>query len=215
MEQHYTSHHQSYLMFYNRSKLYIENMLSNKCKKIVETVLKDMGIHSLACEMGEVKVFGGIDFEQRSELKMILSKYGLKLLDQEKTELIEKITGLIYERIYQVEEGEKCTFSDYLVEHLAYDYNYMAHLFSRIKGITLENYIIAIKIERVKELLLYDDCNLTEISYKLNYCSVAHLSTQFKKVTGITPSRFKCLSSMRVNPKGRCKSHDFICDTTI
>ncbi|HSF88458.1 MAG TPA: AraC family transcriptional regulator [Saprospiraceae bacterium] len=196
-------------MHYSRSILYVENMLSQRCKKIVETVLEDLGLEG-ACEIGAVTVDRGITLEQRQELKIILSKYGLKLLDIEKTEVIERMITLINERIYHVEQGGKCTFSDYLTENLSYDYNYLASLFSRIKGVTLENYIIAIKIDRVKELLLYDDCNLTEISYKLKYCSVAHLSTQFKKVTGITPSSFKCLTTMRVNPKGRCNSHEFI-----
>lgn len=183
----------------SRSKLYIENMLSQRCKKIVQNVLEEFGLESTICELGEVDVKIYITPEQRHRLKIILATYGFKLLDEEKTWLIQRIIVLINERFYRAEQGPKINFSEFLTQNSSYEYNYLATLFSRIKGITLENYIIVFKIEKVKELLLYDDCSLKQISYKLDYSSVAHLSSQFKKVTGITPSKFKCLNTKRLN----------------
>ncbi len=126
-----------------------------------------------------------------------LHESGLELMDDKKAILIEKIKNVIIEMVHYEDEWPTTNFSNYLSEKLKYDYTYMANLFSEATGITVEHFIIAHKIERVKELLLYDEFNLTQISYKLNYSSVAHLSNQFKKVTGLTPSHFKQLKDKR------------------
>ena len=138
-----------------------------------------------------------IPVDKREQLKDALLKSGLELMDDKKAILIEKIKSVIIEMVHYDDEKPKTNFSDYLTKKLSYDYTYMANLFSEVTGITIEYFIIAHKIERVKELLIYDELNLTQISYKLNYSSVAHLSTQFKKATGLTPSFFKQLKRKR------------------
>ena len=148
-------------------------------------------------EFGEVEIADKISSEAREQLRNGLLKSGLELMDDKKAILIEKIKSVIIEMVHYADDKPKTNFSDYLTEKLSYDYTYLANLFSEVTGVTIEYFIIAHKIERVKELLIYDELNLTEISYKLNYSSVAHLSTQFKKVTGLTPSFFKELKKKR------------------
>jgi AraC-like DNA-binding protein len=177
----------------NTLKVYIKYMVSLRCKLVVKSALDELGLTYGIVELGEVQVKESITSEQRAQLKTILARSGLELMDDKKAMLIEKIKTIIIEMVHYSEEGPHLNFSDVLTEKLNYDYTYLADLFSQATGITIEHYIIAHKIERVKELLLYDELNLTEISYKLNYSSVAHLSTQFKKVTGLTPSYFKQL----------------------
>ena len=178
-------------------KLYIKFMVSIRCKMMVKAELDKLGLHYGAVELGDVEVKENITDEQREKLKIALLKSGLELMDDKKAMLIEKIKNVIVEMVHYADERPKTNFSDYLTEKLNYDYTYLANLFSEVTGITIEHYIIAHKIERVKELLLYDELNLTEISYKLNYSSVAHLSNQFKKVTGLTPTFFKHLKQKR------------------
>ena len=150
--------------------------------------------------MGEIEIIENITPEQRIQLKKALALSGLELMDDKKAILIERIKGVIVEMVHYAEEQPKYKFSEYISEKLQYDYTYLANLFSEVTGTTIENYIISHKIERVKELLIYDELNLTEISYLLNYSSVAHLSNQFKKVTGLSPSHFKQLKDKRRNP---------------
>lgn len=169
-----------------------------RCKMAVKTELDKLGLHYTKVELGEVEVMEDISEEQRIQLKTELLKSGLELMDDQKSILIEKIKNTIVEMVHYNEELPKINFSDYLSEKLKHDYTYIANLFSEVTGITIEHYIIAHKIERVKELLLYNELSLTEISYKLNYSSVAHLSNQFKKVTGLTPSFFKQLKNKRL-----------------
>lgn len=168
-------------------------MVSIRCKMVVKSELDKLGLHYLKVDLGEVELKETITDEQREQLKLALAKSGLELMDDKKAILIEKIKNVIIEMIHYGEELPKTNFSDYLSEKLDYDYTYLSNLFSEVAGITIEHYIIAHKIERVKELLLYDELNLTEISYRLNYSSVAHLSNQFKKVTGLTPSYYRAL----------------------
>lgn len=177
----------------NTVKIYIKYMVSLRCKLVVKSALDKLGLTYGVVELGEVQVKENITSAQRAQLKAILAKSGLELMDDKKAMLIEKVKNIIVEMVHYSEEGPHLNFSDILAEKLNYDYTYLADLFSQATGITIEHYIIAHKIERVKELLLYDELNLTEISYKLNYSSVAHLSNQFKKVTGLTPSYFKQL----------------------
>jgi AraC-like DNA-binding protein len=141
-----------------------------------------------------------ISAEVREELKAALLVSGLELMDDKRAVLIERINNVVTEMIHYSDETPKMNYSDYISEKLNYDYTYLSNLFSEIKGITLQQFIINHKIERVKELLLYDEMNLTEISYKLHYSSVAHLSNQFKKVTGLSPSQFKNLKDKKRNP---------------
>jgi len=174
-------------------KLFIKYMVSIRCKLMVKSELKKLGLHYIMVELGEVEIKENITAEQHAQLKTGLLKSGLELMDDQRAILIEKIKNIIIEMVHYADEPPKINFSNYLSDRLNYDYTYLANLFSEVTGITIEHYIIAHKIERVKELLIYDELNLTQISYKLNYSSVAHLSNQFKKVTGLTPTFFKNL----------------------
>lgn len=179
-------------------KLFIKFMVSARCKMVVKSELEKLGLHHLKVELGEVEVMETISFEQRLQLKAALLKSGLELMDDHRAILIERIKNIIIEMVHYSEDYPKINFSYYLNEKLNHDYTYLANLFSEVTGITIEHFIIAHKIERVKELLMYDELNLTQISYKLNYSSVAHLSSQFKKVTGLTPTFFKKLKTKKL-----------------
>ncbi len=172
-------------------------MVSIRCKLMVKEELKKLGLHFIVVDLGEVEIMETISNEVREQLKASLLISGLELMDDKKAMLIEKIKTLITEMVHYADELPKVNFSTYISEKLSYDYTYLANIFSEVKGITIEHYIIAHKIERVKELLMYDELNLTQISYKMNYSSVAHLSNQFKKVTGLTPSHYKGLKDKR------------------
>lgn len=178
-------------------KLYIRYMVSIRCKMVVKTELEKLGLHSLKVELGEVEIKENISGEERKRLDIGLKKSGLELMDDKKSMLIEKIKNVIIEMVHYADDLPKTNFSDYLSKKLSHDYTYLANLFSEVQGITIEHYIISHKIERVKELLVYGELTLTEISYKLHYSSVAHLSSQFRKVTGLTPSHFKKLKNKR------------------
>jgi len=140
-----------------------------------------------------VELMEDLSLEQRAELKAGLLNTGLELMDDKRAVLIEKIKNAVIEMVHHSDEMIKVNFSDYLSEKLNHDYTYLANLFSEIQGITIEHFIINHKIERIKELIIYDELNITEIAWKMNYSSVAHLSNQFKKVTGISPSHFKLM----------------------
>ena len=174
-------------------------MVSIRCKMIVKAELETLGFHNVIVDLGEVETSEPISLSQLDELRAALHESGLELLDDKKAILIEKIKNVIIEMIHYEDEWPTTNFSNYLSGKLKYDYTYLANLFSEATGITVEHFIIAHKIEKVKELLLYDELNLTEISYKLNYSSVAHLSNQFKKVTGLTPTFFKNLKQKKRN----------------
>jgi AraC-like DNA-binding protein len=175
-------------------------MVSIRCKMVVKEELRKLGLHFTTVDLGTVEVMENITQEQRDQLKIALFKSGLELMDDKKAILIEKIQNVIVEMIHYEDELPKTNFSDYLAEKLNYDYTYLANLFSETKGITIEHFIILHKIERVKELIIYDELNLSEIAWKLHYSSVAHLSNQFKKITGLTPSFFKSLRNKKRNP---------------
>ncbi|MCA6067963.1 helix-turn-helix domain-containing protein [Chryseobacterium sp. RG1] len=179
-------------------KLYIKYMVSLRCKMVVHQELEKLGIKNVVVDLGLVEILDDITSEQRLMLKENLLKTGLELLDDKKSILIEKIKNAVTEMIYYSESLPKENFSDYISKKLGYDYTYLANTFSEVKGITLQHFIIINKIEKVKELLLYDELNLTQISYKLNYSSAAHLSNQFKKITGLSPSFYKQLKYKRL-----------------
>jgi AraC-like DNA-binding protein len=178
-------------------KLYIKYMVSLRCKMLVKEELQKLGLHVVFLDLGVVEILEEISQEQHEQLKANLLKSGLELLDDKKSILIEKIKNLIIEMVHYTDELPKVKYSDYISEQLDYDYTYLSNIFSEVKGITIQQFIIIHKIERVKELLLYDELNLTEISYKLHYSSVAHLSNQFKKITGLSPSFYKQLKQKR------------------
>lgn len=164
---------------------------------VVKEELVKLGLHHAAVDLGMVEILEDITTDQRIQLKKNLMKSGLELLDDKKSILIEKIKNLIIEMIHYTDNLPKVNYSDYIEERLGYDYTYLANVFSEVKGITIQQFIILHKIERVKELLIYNELNLTEISYKLHYSSVAHLSNQFKKITGLTPTFYKQLKDKR------------------
>ena len=172
-------------------------MVSLRCKILVKEELTKLGLHYVIVDLGMVEILEDITQKQHDVLKVNLLRSGLELLDDKKTILIEKIKNLIIEMIHYSDEIPEVNYSDYISEKLHYDYTYLANIFSEVKGITIQQFIIIHKIEKVKELLLYDELNLTEISYKLHYSSVAHLSNQFKKITGLSPSYFKQLKEKR------------------
>ena len=179
-------------------KLYIKYMVSLRCKLIVKAELENLGIKYVVVDLGVVEIFDDISSEQRKQLKENLLQSGLELLDDKRSILIERIQNVVVEMIHYADELPKINFSIYISDKLGYDYTYLSNIFAEVKGITLQNYIIIHRIEKVKELLLYDEFNLTEISYRLQYSSVAHLSNQFKKITGLTPTFYKQLKQKRV-----------------
>ncbi|WP_345095616.1 AraC family transcriptional regulator [Flavobacterium chungnamense] len=181
-------------------KLYIKYMVSTRCKMVVKEELRKMGLHFVLVDLGEVEIMEELNAEKLSELNKGLSVYGLELMDDKKAVLIERIKNVIIEMVHYTDEVPKVNYSDYISEKLSHDYTYLSNIFSEVKGITIQQFIINHKIERAKELILYDELNLTEISYILNYSSVAHLSNQFKKVTGLSPSHFKLLKDKRRCP---------------
>jgi len=174
-------------------------MVSTRCKMLVKEELNKLGLHFIV-DMGVADIMEDITAEQREEIRVALLKSGLELMEDKKSVLIEKIKAVIIEMIHHSDEPVKVNFSSYLSEKLGYDYTYLANLFSDIQGITIEKFIISHKIERVKELIIYDELTLTEIAWQMHYSSVAHLSNQFKKSTGLTPSHFKNLKIKRRNP---------------
>ena len=175
-------------------------MVSNRCKMVVKEVLKEMGLHFIVVDLGEIEIMEDISAEQREALRKALLISGLELMDDRKAVLIEKVKNLIIEMVHYADELPKVNYSDYIAEKLNHDYTYLSNIFSEVKGITIQQFIIIHKIERIKELIIYDELNITEIAWKMNYSSVAHLSNQFKKVTGLTPSHFKKMKDKRRTP---------------
>lgn len=175
-------------------------MVSTRCKMAVKDALRELGLHFILVDLGEVDIMENITPEQREKLNVALESSGLELMDDKRAVLIEKIKNAIIDMVHHSEKLIKVNFSEYLSEKLNHDYTYMANLFSEVQGTTIEQFIISHKIERIKELILYDELNITEIAWKMNYSSVAHLSNQFKKVTGLSPSHFKQLKEKRRSP---------------
>lgn len=178
-------------------KLYIKYMVSLRCKLVVKSEMQKLGLHYTSIELGMVETLEDLTEELKQQLKSNLAVSGLELLDDVKSILVDKVKNVIIEMIHYSDEVPKVNYSDYISKILGYDYTYLSNLFSEVKGITIQHFIISHKIERAKELILYNEMNLTEISYILHYSSVAHLSNQFKKVTGMSPSYFKKLGKKR------------------
>ncbi|OFX83964.1 MAG: AraC family transcriptional regulator [Bacteroidetes bacterium GWF2_33_16] len=178
-------------------KLFIKNMVCIRCQMVVKDVLEKLGLEYTYVRIGEINIKENISDEQIKQLDKALRKSGLELMDNKKSVLVEKIASAIIELVHYTEEQIKVNLSDYLSEKLDHDYTYLSNLFSEVKSTTIENFYLTHKIEKVKELIVYDELNLTEISYRMHYSSVAHLSNQFKKFTGLTPSHFKELKNKR------------------
>jgi AraC-like DNA-binding protein len=174
-------------------------MVCIRCKMVVRDELKKLGLHATAVELGEAEITEEITQPQREQFRDALIRSGLELMDDKKSILIQKIKNIVVELVHYSEEPLTVNFSVFLSEKLNHNYTYLANLFTEVQGTTIEKFIIGHKIERVKELLVYNELNLTEIAFLMHYSSVAHLSTQFKKVTGLTPSHFKQLRNKRRN----------------
>lgn len=173
-------------------------MVCDRCKLVVLSELKMMGIESISIKLGEIVLKEPMDIKQKNAFRKRLEELGFALIDDKKSRLVERIKTSIIESVHYNQNGLKIKLSDYLSDKLNHDYNYMSNLFSEVEGTTIEKYFIAQKIEKVKELLAYEELNLNEIAFQLNYSSTAHLSNQFKKVTGMSPNQFR-----QLKPEGR------------
>jgi AraC-like DNA-binding protein len=178
-------------------KLFLKYMVSIRCKMLVKAELEKLGLHYKTVELGEAEIEEDISTETWNKLNLALKKSGIELMDDKRSILIEKIKYVIVDLVHYSDEPLEINFSEYLSKTLKHDYTYLANLFSESQGITIEHFHILHKIERVKELLIYDELNITEIAWKTDYSSVAHLSNQFKKITGLTPSFFKQIKQKR------------------
>jgi AraC-like DNA-binding protein len=172
-------------------------MVCIRCQIVVKSELEKLGLHYRNVKIGEADIIEDISSEQLAKIDIALKKSGLLLMDNKKSVLVEKIKIAIIELVHYSENQIKVNLSDYLSEKLNYDYTYLANLFSEVKGVTIEKFYLTHKIEKVKELIVYDELNISEIAFKMHYSSVAHLSNQFKKITGLTPSHFKKLKNKR------------------
>ena len=166
---------------------------------VVKSELDKMGLHYANVELGEAEIKEDLSAEQLSILSNALEMTGLELMDDKKSIIVEKIKAIVIEVVHYKDDLIKVNLSDHISEKLNHNYSYLSNLFTEVKGTTIEKFYLAHKIEKVKELLVYDELNLTEIAYKMNYSSVAHLSNKFKKLTGLTPTHFKNLRLKRRN----------------
>jgi AraC-like DNA-binding protein len=178
-------------------KLYIKNMVCSRCKMVVKSELEKLGLQLLAVDLGEVEILVPITAEQKIDIAEHLKNFGFELIDDKKSRMIDKIKTLIIELVHQQNAELNTNLSDYLSKYLAQDYSSLSNLFSEVEDTTIEKYFIHQKIEKVKELLLYDELTLSEIAFQMNYSSVAYLSNQFKKVTGFSPSHYKQLKDKK------------------
>lgn len=184
----------------DRMKLYIKNMVCNRCKMAVQSVIEKNGLHLAGIDLGEVEIEEEPDAGQLEQLDRSLEELGFERIDDRKSRIIEKIKNTIVKLVHYSGDTPHENLSQAIAHELHYDYNYLSALFSEVEGTTIEKYFIAQKIERVKELLVYDELTLSEIAYRMGYSSVAHLSNQFKKVTGFTPSHFKTIREKKRTP---------------
>ena len=181
--------------------LHIKNMVCNRCIKVVREELTDLGFTIESIELGEVKLNEQLSEKDAGKIRQVLADNDFELIDDKKSWIINRIKTLIIEYIHHDrEKPDFVNISDFLAREIAYDYSYLSNLFSSVEGQTIEHFLILQKIEKVKELLVYDEMTLNEISYQLGYSSVQHLSLQFKKVTGLTPSHFKKIKKKKRKP---------------
>lgn len=178
-------------------KIYVKNMACESCKIVVKDALDELGISPIKVELGEIETKEELSDDEKKKLNNKINKAGLELLEKKQGVLIEKIRKVAIDYVYNSDEKPNIKFSVLLSEELNYSYTYLANFFSEVEATTIEQFIIALKIERIKELIIFGEDTFSEIAYKLNYSSAAHLSTQFKKATGLTPSHFKALKEKR------------------
>ena len=173
-------------------RLHIKNMVCHRCKMVVTATLKQLDLHPISVTLGEaVLEENKLSSKTTEALRAALEENGFELMDDKKSKLLEQIKTFIIEMVHYKEEPSREKFSHLLSQHLHHDYSYLSKLFSEVEGITIEQYLIHQKIEKVKELLHYDEQPLAQIAFDLGYSSTAHLSAQFKKLTGLTPTQFK------------------------
>ncbi len=172
-------------------------MVCDRCKLVVRREIAQLGLHPTSVQLGEVELTEELSVSQKQTLSNVLEPLGFSLIDDKKSRIIERVKTLIVQLVHEQNNTLQTNLSDYLSHELNQDYTTISHVFSEVEGITIEKFFIAQKIERVKELLVYDELTLSEIAYQLHYSSVAHLSNQFKKVTGLTPSHFKHIGAIR------------------
>ena len=180
--------------------IYIKYMVSDRCKMAVKETLKKLGIHVIQVELGVVEILDELPENTILQLKNALLSLGFELIEDRRAILIERIKNTIIEMVHHSDDMLKVNFSDYLSEKMNYDYTYLANIFSEVQGTSIEHFIITHKVERIKEFIIYDELSITEIAYKMNYSSLAHLSGQFKRITGLTPSYFRKLKLKRLEP---------------
>jgi AraC-like DNA-binding protein len=181
-------------------KIYIKNMVCNRCKSAVKSELEQLGLHPLMVDLGEVELKDELTDEQKQQVNERFKALGFELIDDKKSRLIERVKNLVVELVHHSNEQLNMNVSDYLVQHIPMEYKYLSNLFSEVEGTTIEKFYIAQRIERVKELLVYDELSLSEIADQMGYSSDAYLSTQFKKVVGLTPSHFKKVKASKRKP---------------
>ncbi|MBS1737102.1 MAG: helix-turn-helix transcriptional regulator [Bacteroidetes bacterium] len=180
--------------------IFIKNMVCDRCIMVVQNELNKLGLIAETVRLGEVTFRNIITAEEKNELAKVLTPLGFQLIDDKRNRIIEKIKNIIIDLVHHQNTDSKTNLSDILSSQLHHDYNYLSNLFSEVEGTTIEKYFIAQKIEKVKELLVYDELSLSEIAFQLNYSSVSYLSNQFKKVTGLTPSHFKQIREDKRKP---------------
>ena len=185
---------------FSMGTLFIKNMVCDRCVLVVAGELKKIGINAQKITLGEVTLEKELTADQKEQLHQALLDLGFEPIDSKKGRIIEKIKTVIINMVHHSDHDEKTNLSDLLSKALHHDYNYLSNLFSEVEGITIEKYFIAQKIEKVKELLVYDELSLSEIALRMNYSSVAYLSNQFKKVTGLTPSHFRQIREEKRKP---------------
>lgn len=178
-------------------KIYIKNMVCNRCKMVVKSELEQLGLQPLTVELGEVELKDELTIEEKERVNTRFLELGFELIDDKKSRLIERVKNLVVELVHHSDEQLNMNVSDYLIRHIPMEYNYLSNLFSEVEGTTIEKFYIAQRLERVKELLVYDELSLSEIADQMGYSSVAYLSTQFKKVVGLTPSHFKSIKTSK------------------
>ncbi|MDO5523694.1 MAG: AraC family transcriptional regulator [Bacteroidia bacterium] len=181
-------------------KLYIKNMVCNRCVMVVRNEMEKLGFDVSNIILGEVSLTKELSNAQKQKVREVLEPLGFELIDDKKSRIVEKIKNIIIDLVHHKDGSLQTNLSDLLSENLNHDYSYLSNLFSEVESITIEKYFIAQKIEKVKELLVYDELSLSEIAFRLNYSSVAYLSNQFKKVTGLTPSHFKQIHETKRKP---------------
>ncbi|MBI3239232.1 MAG: helix-turn-helix transcriptional regulator [Flavobacteriia bacterium] len=179
-------------------KIYIKYMVSIRCKMAVKEALKGLGLHFVFVDLGIVETMEELTPEQWQQLKIVLHRSGLELMDDKKAALVQQTKKLILDLIYNTDEELNMSFTVYLSQQTHQEYPYLANLFLEVQGTTIQQYMIIHKVERIKELIIYGELSISEITWKMNYSSVAHLSNQFKKITGLTPTHFRQLKEKRL-----------------